>query len=413
MCRVVVTGIGVVSPLGHDREATWHAVCDSASGVGPITLFDASAFPTRIAAEVKGWDPQRSIDRKVRRFLSRGADFIVHAADMAWRDAALTKKYLRGLTVGVVCAHSGSRPHPSDVAWLCQGRRQGVDWAKVSPLETVRGSNHTVSTILASRFSADGPNLALSTACASGTQALGLGMRMIRDGEADVVLAGGGDSMISPFDVLAFCAIGALSTRNSEPQKASRPFDLERDGFVLGEGAAMLMLERRDRAEARHASIYGELRGYGASLNAYRVTDSPPDGRGPAMAMASALTDAALSPDDVGYINAHGTSTRDNDSSETAAIKRVFAGRAYSVPVSSTKGSTGHLISGAGAIEAAFCLLALRDDVLPPTANLGVPDPACDLDYLPCAAARRRVDACLSNSFGFGGTNASLVMTRV
>jgi 3-oxoacyl-[acyl-carrier-protein] synthase II len=237
-------------------------------------------------------------------------------------------------------------------------------------------------------------------------------MRMIRDGEAQIVLAGGGDSMISPFDVLAFCAIGALSRRNNEPHEASRPFDVARDGFVLGEGAAMLVLEERDHAIARGAKIYGELSGYGSSLNAYRVTDSPPDGVGPALAMSEALNDAGLAPCDIGYINAHGTSTKDNDTCETAAIKRVFADCAYTVPISSTKGSTGHLISGAGAIEAAFCLLALRDDLLPPTANLDIPDPACDLDYLPRTAARRHVAACLSNSFGFGGTNATVVLQR-
>jgi 3-oxoacyl-[acyl-carrier-protein] synthase II len=380
--------------------------------VGPITLFDASLFPTRIAAEVRNWTPQFTLERKLRRLLSRGAALIVDAAEMAWRDACLTQTEPRQRTIGVVCAHSGTRPHPSEVTWLCARDEVDVDWERVSPLETARGSNHVVSTVLASRFQATGPHLALSTACASGTQALGLGMRMIRDGEAQIVLAGGGDSMISPFDVLAFCAIGALSRRNNEPHEASRPFDVARDGFVLGEGAAMLVLEERDHAIARGAKIYGELSGYGSSLNAYRVTDSPPDGVGPALAMSEALNDAGLAPCDIGYINAHGTSTKDNDTCETAAIKRVFADCAYTVPISSTKGSTGHLISGAGAIEAAFCLLALRDDLLPPTANLDIPDPACDLDYLPRTAARRHVAACLSNSFGFGGTNATVVLQR-
>jgi 3-oxoacyl-[acyl-carrier-protein] synthase II len=412
MRRAVVSGIGVISPLGHDTAETWAAVCRGVSGAGPITLFDASAFPTRIAAEVRDWDPRPHIDRKLRRILNRGAQFILYAAERAWADAGMAGEDSRGLTVGLVLAHSGARPHPADVTWLCDELVGSTEGHKVSPIETMREAYHTVGTALACHFRATGPNLVLSTACASGAQAVGLGMRMIRDGEADMVLAGGGDSMISPFDVLAFCAINALSTRNAEPHRASRPFDLNRDGFVLGEGAAMLVIESRDRALARGAAIYGELRGYGSSLNAYRITDSPPDGGGPALAMTAALEDSGLQARDIQYINAHGTSTRDNDSSETAAIKRVFGPAAYSMPISSTKGSTGHLISGAGSIEAAFCLLAMRDGLLPPTANLETPDPICDLNYLAGAAAQRSVDVCLSNSFGFGGTNASLVLTR-
>jgi 3-oxoacyl-[acyl-carrier-protein] synthase II len=412
MRRAVVTGIGVISPLGRDSAETWAAVRRAESGVGPITLFEASAFPTRIAAEVKDWDPEVHIERKLRRILNRGAQFILYAAQQAWADAGMAGEDTRRSTIGIALAHSGARPHPTDVAWLCHEPAGSAAHYKVSPMETMREAYHTVGTALACHFQATGPNIVLSTACASGTQAIGLGMRMIRDGEADFVLAGGGDSMISPFDVLAFCAINALSTRNGEPQRASRPFDAKRDGFVLGEGAAMLVIESRDHALARGARILGELRGYGSSLNAYRITDSPPDGHGPALAMTAAVEDSGLGASDIQYINAHGTSTRDNDSCETAAIKRVFGEKAYSMAISSTKGSTGHLISGAGSIEAAFCLLAMRDGVLPPTANLETPDPQCDLHYLPGAAAQRSVDVCLSNSFGFGGTNASLILTR-
>jgi len=412
MRRAVVTGMGMISPLGHDSEETWTAVIRGETAVGPITLFDASAFPTRIAAEVKSWNPKGGVERRVRRLLNRGAEFILYAADQAWEDAGLSTEQTRDLTVAVVSAHSGTRPHPADISWLCDEVDGTSDLCRLSPLETLRGAYHTVGTALSYRFHATGPNLVLSTACASGTQAIGLGMRLIQENEADVVLAGGGDSMIAPFDVLAFCAIGALSTRNAEPQRASRPFDLNRDGFVLGEGAAMLVLEERERALARGADIYGEVRGYGSSLNAYRVTDSPPDGYGPALAMSAALGDAEVEASRIQYINAHGTSTRDNDSCETQAIKRVFGESAHTVQISSTKGSTGHLISGAGSIEAAFCLLAMRDGRLPSTVNLETPDPVCDLDYIAGAAAHQAVDTCLSNSFGFGGTNASLVLTR-
>jgi 3-oxoacyl-[acyl-carrier-protein] synthase II len=410
--RAVVTGIGVVSPLGHDRESTWSAVCRGESAVGPITLFDASAFPTRIAAEVKDWQEGGQLDRKLRRMLNRGAEFILYAAESAWTDSGLRHKPIAGTSVGVVAAHSGARPDPESVAWLCTDQDRAADILKVSPLDTMRGAYHTIGTALACRFRATGPNMVLSTACASGSQAIGLAMRLIRDGEADIMIAAGGDAMIAPFDVLAFCAIGALSTRNDDPQHASRPFDAQRDGFVLGEGAAVLILEEREHALSRGARIYGEVRGYGSSLNAYRVTDSPPDGYGPALAMTAALADAGLTPGEVQYVNAHGTSTRDNDTSETTAIKHVFGNGSADIPVSSTKGATGHLISGAGSIEAAFCLLAMRDSVLPPTANLEKADPACDLNYLPCRPAYRAVDVCLSNSFGFGGTNASLVLTR-
>jgi 3-oxoacyl-[acyl-carrier-protein] synthase II len=412
MTQAVVTGIGMVSPLGHDKEQTWQAVLRGESGVGPITLFDASAFPTRIAAEVKNWDRQLAANRRLRRFLSRGADFMLHAAEQAFADAGLATQEVQCATVGLVAAHSGSRPHLRDISRFSNAADQSADGSLFSPIETVRASYHAIGTVLASRFRAAGPNLVLSTACASGTQSIGLGMRMIVDGEADVVIAGGGDSMITPFDVLAFCTIGALSTRNAEPTRASRPFDAQRDGFVLGEGAAMLVLERRDRAVARRARIYGTVRGYGASLNAYRITDSPPDGVGPALAMAAALKEAGVGAEEIGYINAHGTSTKDNDSSETTAIKRVFGDSADEVPVSSTKGSTGHLISGAGSIEAAFCLLAMRDGKLPPTINLETPDPACNLRHLASEAVHADVTMCLSNSFGFGGTNASLVMTK-
>jgi 3-oxoacyl-[acyl-carrier-protein] synthase II len=402
----------MISPLGHDTRQTWRAVCRAEAGTGPITLFDASAFPTRIAAEVKNWDRRTLPDRPLRRVLNRGGEFILFAAERAWEDSQWDRADRTGLTVGVVVAHSGARPNPADVAWLCMESDWTADVLKASPLDTMRGAYHTPGMTLACRFRATGPNVVLSTACASGSQAIGQAMRLVRDGHADIVLAGGGDSMISPFDVLAFCTIGALSTRNGDPPRASRPFDAERDGFVLGEGAAMLVIEERSRAMARGARIYGEVRGYGASLNAYRVTDSPPDGFGPALAMQAALDDAQLAPDAIGYINAHGTSTRDNDSSETAAIKRTFGASAHSTPVSSTKGSTGHLISGAGSMEAAFCLLAMRDGILPPTANLEVADPACNLNYLPGRPMHHQVDACLSNSFGFGGTNASLVLTR-
>lgn len=404
--RAVVTGIGMVSPLGLNTRSTWEALCSGRCGIGAVSHFDCSAFPTKIAGEVKDWDRRVPIDRKLLRTLNRGAQFIARAAIDAWQDSGIEEG--SGDHIGVVVAHSGARSTPERFLKLYHpsGRLP-----KLNPLHEIRNSYSTIGGVVGALFGATGPNLVINTACASGSQAVGLAMRMIRDGEADCVVAGGGDAMITPLDMLGFCAIGAMSTRNDDPRAACRPFDKERDGFVLGEGAAILVLEENSRARERGARIYGEVCGYGSSLNAYKVTDSPPDGLGQYLAMRSSLDDARLPPNAIDYINAHGTGTKDNDASETIAIKRALNGYASSVLISSTKGATGHLVAGAGAIEACFCLLSMRDGVIPPTLNLSTPDPNCDLNYCPLVSVKRDVNTCLSNSFGFGGTNASLVLS--
>jgi len=413
----------MITPVGRDVESTWAALRGGRCGVGPITLFDASTFATRIAAEVPDFDLadyRDDADRWAEH--SRTSQFALAAATQAVAHAGLDvdrpDPSRFGVYLGsgegqqdfsrfVALVHGSSRDGRVDTARFT---RQGVDF--LHPVREADQEPGNAAGHLASVFGARGANLTCQTACAASAQAIGEACEYIRRGELDVVLAGGAHSMIHPLGVTGFILLTAMSTRNDDPARASRPFDRDRDGFVLGEGGGVLVLEELEHARARGATIYGEVAGHGSTADAFRLTDSHDEGRGAVAAMRIALEDAGLAPSDVGYINAHGTSTPSNDSVETLAIKKVFGDGAYALPISSTKSMTGHLVSAGGAVEAVACLLALRDGVLPPTVNLDNPDPDCDLDYIPHRARELRVDVALSNSFGFGGQNTALVLRR-
>jgi 3-oxoacyl-[acyl-carrier-protein] synthase II len=422
--RVVITGVGCITPLGTCVEDVWKNLVAGASGVGPTTLFDASRFPTRIAAEVRGWDiTQAGEDADRWRFCGRHTRFAAGAALQAMHDAGLP----RGLAghperLGIYLGSGEGQQDFDAFTRMMMAAIEGetLDVAKFTklgletlhPLSEVEQEPNMPAGHLAAMFDAQGPNLNCLTACAASSQAIGEATEIVRRGEADVMLSGGTHSMIHPFGVTGFNLLTALSTRNDEPARASRPFDRDRDGFVLGEGAAMVVLEELEHARRRGARIHGELVGYGSTADAYRITDTHPEGRGAASCMQMALDDAGLGPESIDYINAHGTSTDVNDRVETLAIKKVFGERARRVPVSSTKSMMGHLIAAAGATEIIVCLLAIRDGLLPPTINYETPDPDCDLDYVPNAVREARCDRALSNSFGFGGQNISLVVSR-
>jgi 3-oxoacyl-[acyl-carrier-protein] synthase II len=415
----------MVTPMGRDLESTWSALLAGKSGVGAISLFDARTFPTRIAAEVTDFhledyieDSQRWVEH------SRNSRFALAAATMAINDSGLLEppsEFDRSRFGVYLGSGEGQQDFPRFVSLVSRSTRDGrVDTAEfirlgVKELHPVREAEQepgTPSGHLASYFGAKGPNANCLTACAASSQAIGEAFELIRRGNADVILSGGTHSMIHPFGVTGFILLTALSTRNDEPEKASRPFDRDRDGFILGEGAGMVVLEELEHARKRGARIHGELIGYGTSADAFRITDSHDEGRGAIACMREALDCARLDPEEIDYINAHGTSTSVNDSIETLAIKRTFADAAFSVPISSTKSMMGHLIAAAGSVEAIVCLLTIRDGMLPPTVNLENPDPECDLDYIPNLARRKPVDVALSNSFGFGGQNITLILRR-
>lgn len=406
--RVVVTGLGAISPLGLDFPTTWQNLVAGRSGVAPITLFDASAYKTRIAAEVKGFDPNARFGQREARRMDRFMQFAVVAAEEAVRHAQLPLEAIDRQRAGVVMG-SGI----GGIGTMFEETRTLLEKGpRVNPFLVPRMLADSGPGIVAIRFGLQGPNLAVVTACASGTNAVGEATHIIRRGDADVMLAGGAEAAITPLALAGMSVIGALSTRNDEPEKASRPFDAQRDGFVMGEGAAFLVLESLEHAQRRGARILAEVVGYGSTCDAYHITAPAEDGAGAALCMRNALQSAGLRPQDIGYINAHGTSTRLNDKSETAAIKTVFGEHAYQVPVSSTKSMTGHLLGAAGALEAAFCVQALQDGVLPPTINYEFPDPECDLDYVPNQARQAAIRYAMSNSFGFGGHNATLILRR-
>jgi 3-oxoacyl-[acyl-carrier-protein] synthase II len=424
MRRIVVTGMGMVSPVGRDLEASWAALQEGRSGVGTITLFDAETFPTRIAAEARNFRLSDYIPDAGRwDEHCRNSQFALAAAQMAIHDSGLESyKDLDRTRFGIYLGSGeGQQDFPRFVDLVNRSARDGkVDTAAftglgIKNLHTIHEAEQEAGTPaghLASVFGARGPNSNCLTACAASSQAIGEAFEMLRRGDADVMLSGGTHSMIHPFGVTGFNLLTALSTRNDEPTRASRPFDRDRDGFILGEGAGMVVLEELEHARKRRATIHGEVVGYGSTADAFRITDSHDEGRGAIACMREALADARLSPDAVDYINAHGTSTDVNDRIETLAIKKTFGDGAYEVPISSTKSMMGHLIAAAGSVEAIVCLLAIRDGVVPPTINLDNPSPDCDLDYIPHVARRQKVDVALSNSFGFGGQNIALILRR-
>jgi 3-oxoacyl-[acyl-carrier-protein] synthase II len=424
MRRIVVTGMGMVSPLGRDLESSWAGLREGRSGVGPITLFDAETFPTRIAAEVSSFRLEDYIDDAPRwEEYCRNSKFAIAAAQMAYDHSGLaTCTTLDATRFGVYLGSGeGQQDFPRFVDLVNRTARDGkVDTSAFTrlglrhlhPIREAEQEAGTPAGHLASLFGARGPNANCLTACAASSQAIGEAVEIIRRGDADVMLSGGTHSMIHPFGVTGFNLLTALSTRNDEPTRASRPFDRDRDGFILGEGAGMLVIEELEHARRRKAAIHGEIVGYGSTADAFRITDSHDEGRGAIACMREALADAALAPEDVDYINAHGTSTAVNDSIETLAIKRTFGAAAYKVPISSTKSMMGHLIAAAGSVEAIVCLLTIRDGIVPPTINLDHPGPDCDLDYIPHVARSHDVEVALSNSFGFGGQNIALILRR-
>lgn len=425
--RVVVTGIGLVTPLGADVETVWRRLLNGESGVGRITLFDASNFATQIAAEVKDWDisaiGENPEDWKLQ---NRHTKFAIGAGYQAMKDAGLLGDDGTNLDperFGVYTGAGEGAQNFDDFAEMTLAGLEengGFDEAKfiakgleiLNPVLELEQEPNMPAAHLAAYFGAKGPNVNCLTACAASAQAIGEAAELIRRDEADVMIAGGAHSMIHPFGVTGFNLLTALSVSNDEPEKASKPFDKRRDGFILGEGAGMLILEELEHAKKRGAKIYGEIAGYGATSDAYRITDTHPEGRGAISCMKLAIEDAGLTPDDVDYINAHGTSTGVNDRVESLSIREVFGPRAYQIPVSSTKSMTGHLIAAAGATECAYCLLAIRDNVAPPTINFEVRDPDCDLDYVPNVKRNVKIDVALSNSFGFGGQDVSLLVRR-
>lgn len=423
--RVVVTGVGVINPLGNDIETVWAALKEGKSGVGYTTIFDASNFPTRISAEIKDWDISSVVDNpEIWNLRGRHTRFAAGAAKQAFDASGVGDAIKDRRRFGVYMGSGeGNQDFMSFASMMAtsldaEGNLDLVKFTKAG-LETLdpiieleQEPNMPVGHV-ASMFNAQGPNANCLTACAASSQAIGEAAEIIRRGEADVMLSGGTHSMIHPFGVTGFNLLTALSTNNDDPTGASRPFDRLRDGFVLGEGAAMLVLEEYEFAKARGAHIWGEILGYGSTADAYRVTDIHPEGRGAIGCMQMALNDAGVSPDQIDYVNAHGTSTTVNDKVETRACREVFGENAMKTPISSTKSMMGHLIAAAGATELIVCLMSMRDNVLPPTINYQNEDPLCDLDYIPNVAREADCSIALTNSFGFGGQNISVVVSEV
>ena len=408
--KVVVTGLGCISPVGNDLPTTWENICAGTSGVGLITAFDASSFKTKIAAEVKGFDAGALLGRKEARRMDRNIQFAVTASLEALRSSGLSipvpDRDRTGVMIG--CASGGVITLSNEIESF---RGNGAN--RVSPFMVPMMLADGAGGQVAIRAGARGPNHCIVSACASGTNALGDAVECIRRGAADVMIAGGTEAPVCPIAVAGFSVMGALSERNDDPSTASRPFDKNRDGFIIGEGAAVLILEELEAARLRNAPILAEIAGYGTTDDAYHISAPLEDGSGAAACMRLALDQAGLKPGDVDYINAHGTSTLLNDKSETRAIKEVFGTNARSVAISSTKSMTGHLLGAAGALEAAFSVLAIRDGIIPPTINYETPDPDCDLDYTPNRFRKKPLDVVLSTSFGFGGHNAALVFRRL
>lgn len=407
--RVVITGLGVIAPVGIGKEAFWNALVQGESGIGPITRFDSEGFATRIAGEVKDFKPEQFLDRKEARRMDRFSQLAVSSALMAVEDAGLDLDTVNSDLAGVVFGTGiGGTQSFEEQHKIFLEKGPG----RVSPFFVPMMIGNMAAGQIALNLKFTGPNYTVVNACASSTNAIGEAFKLIQRGGAEIVVTGGAEAAVTPMAMAGFCAMRAMSTRNDEPQRASRPFDKERDGFIMGEGAGVLILESLDHAQKRGARIYGEIVGYGCTDDAYHITSPAPGGVGAAKAMEMALEDANLKPEDISYINAHGTSTELNDKFETAAIKKVFAEHAYNIAISSTKSMTGHLLGAAGAIEAIASTLAIVHNVVPPTINYENPDPECDLDYVPNKAREMKVDVALSNSFGFGGHNATIIIKQ-
>ncbi len=407
--RVVVTGVGLICGLGIGTEEAWKAVCAGQNGIGPITLFDASQHACRIASEVKNFDPLQWMEKKELKKMGRFIQFAVAAADFAMKESGLklTPELAERTGVYIGSGIGGFDVIEREYQALLKGGPR-----KISPFFIPATIINLAAGQVSIRTGAKGPNSATATACSASAHAIGDSYRIITRGDADAMICGGTEASITPLGVGGFAAMRALSTRNDQPQRASRPFDADRDGFVVGEGAGILILEALEFAQRRNAPILAELIGYGMSGDAFHITQPAEGGEGAYRVMKATLKDANLPPQEVGYINAHGTSTPVGDKIETMAVKRLFGERAAKLPVSSTKSMTGHLLGGAGGLEAGFTVLALRDQILPPTVNYEKPDPDCDLDYVPNQARKVEVRYALSNSFGFGGTNAALLFKR-
>ncbi len=423
--RIVITGIGWITPMGHAIEDVWKRLLAGESGIARTTIFDASTFPTSISAEVKGFELAKHVDEyESHRGAGRNTQFALAACAQAWRAAELDSSQLDLDRVGI---YLGSGEGSLDFDAYTTAALSA--WKpELNGLDTVRWAHMAQELMHVAREYEQEPNMPLShlalltgargpafnclTACAASTQAIGEATEILRRGDADVMIGGGAHSMIHPFGVTGFNRLTALSTANDDPPRASKPFDNNRGGFVLGEGAGMVILETLTHAQKRNAPILAEVVGYGSTADAFRITDQHPDGLGAIIAMREALADAKLTPRDIDYINAHGTGTRENDGNETGAIKQVFGDHAKSVPVSSIKSMMGHLIAAAGAVELITCVLALRDQILPPTMNLENHDPECDLDYVPNKARKAKVNVAMSNSFGFGGQNDTIIIRR-
>ncbi|HER62859.1 MAG TPA: beta-ketoacyl-[acyl-carrier-protein] synthase II [Desulfobacteraceae bacterium] len=408
--RVVVTGIGLVTPLGTGTDATWDGLVNGRSGIDTITRFDASAHSSRIAAEVKDFNPDDYFEAKQAKNLDHFVQYALAAAEMAVQQSGLTvTTEEEAERIGVITGCGmGGLPTIEHYHQVCMEKGP----RRITPFLIPRIIPNMPSGHISMRFNAKGPNLALSTACAAGTHAVGEAYRSIMYGDCDIAITGGAESVISPLAVGGFASMKALSTRNDDPHAASRPFDRDRDGFVIAEGSGMLVLEELEHALRRGAPIFAEMAGYGQTSDAYHVAAPPENGEGGARCMKRALRDAGMNPEDIDYINAHGTSTPLNDRCETAAIKTVFKDHAYKLSISSTKSMTGHMLGGAGGIEAAFTALTLSRGVIPPTVNLDNPDLDCDLDYVPKVARELKISTAMSNSFGFGGTNGVIIMKR-
>ncbi len=405
--RVVVTGIGAITPLGTGVEKSWQALCQGKSGIDRITSFDPSPFHTQFAGEVRDFVAEDLLDRKIARRMDRFIQFAVAAAQMAVEDSGIKITTSNADRVGVAVGNAVSGI--LSIEKYHQLLLQGL-YHKISPFFVPGFISNMAAGQVAIRFGAKGPNLCPVTACAAGTHAIGDSYRIIQRGDADIMITGGAEAGITPLMFAGLTATGALSTRNSAPKKASRPFDKLRDGFVVGEGAGIVILEELGLALRRGAKIYGEIVGYGANCDAYHITSPSPLGESMAACIRLALADARISPQEIDYINAHGTSTLLNDQCETAAIKTVFGEHSQKMAISSNKSMIGHLWGASGAVEAIFSLFSINQGIIPPTINYEVPDPECDLDYVPNVARKVKVTTILSNSFGFGGTNASLVL---